>query len=190
MGRPKLLLPVAGRSLIAGAVAVAETLSGQNIVVTGAYDREIRRVLVENTTVNLIHNPDWENGMGSSINTGVSAVNPTDCRGILVMLADQPRVDGAFLKKIIQRYDTSPATIVATKYPSGPGVPAVFSPEHYRELIALTSSGGAKDLIRNRGYLVDEIELPGGNVDIDTPEDYLAFTGKTLDDLEGNKTDH
>jgi CTP:molybdopterin cytidylyltransferase MocA len=78
MGEPKQVLPLAGRPLLAHTLENLQTARiSEIILVLGfAADEIRRRVAVDG--VKVVENPDYEQGMGSSLRVGLSARPPAD----------------------------------------------------------------------------------------------------------------
>ncbi|MEO5968744.1 MAG: nucleotidyltransferase family protein, partial [Bdellovibrionia bacterium] len=94
MGEIKQLLPWRGKSLLEHAVDAAFGAGIERIVVVyGAHVEKIEPEIIR-LGVDRVYNEDWKLGVGTSIRKGVShvleAAPSTD--GILIQLADQPRV--------------------------------------------------------------------------------------------------
>ena len=84
MGRPKALLDHKGEALVNAHVRAFQSVCKDIIVVTGAHDAEIRRVL--SPDVYRIQNPNWETShMSDSLRLaicdrdGLALVTPVDC---------------------------------------------------------------------------------------------------------------
>ncbi|MFA5235373.1 MAG: nucleotidyltransferase family protein [Bacilli bacterium] len=81
----KLLLEFKGRFLIGHAIDGMAPFVSRIFVVTGHYHQELAAALAHEPKVTLIHNPDYEQGMFSSVLKGVAALNddffilPGDC---------------------------------------------------------------------------------------------------------------
>jgi molybdenum cofactor cytidylyltransferase len=65
--------------------------------------------------------------------------------------------------------------MIACAYGGTIGVPALFSNRFFPELSALDGNEGAKNLILTHQNQSLAIPFPEGNIDIDTPEDYLGL---------------
>ena len=117
--------------------------------------------------------------MGGSIAAGVAAALPDQPEALLVLLADQPEVDADYLAGLWQASTESPQRIVATEYPEGPGVPAIFPRRYHGTLLREAGRGGAKRLLRKTAS-VHLLRPPRPLVDLDTPEDYRNYTGQAL----------
>lgn len=182
----KIFLPVKGRSMLLNTIAAAQELGGEILVVTGAYhDQTKAHLLAHSVQIKLVHNSDWRKGMSSSIAVGVEAASESLPDAYLITLCDQPDVDGSFLKTLAESYRLLPdnRNIVATAYPEGPGVPAVFPAMFTNHLLNAEGQGGVKELLRSGNYPVREVYFSTPPVDIDTPEDYLARTGKLPEEV-------
>jgi molybdenum cofactor cytidylyltransferase len=146
----------------------------QLLIVTGAHHEEIRSETKEGIAL-LCQNPEWEQGMGSSIRQGVICTKQyfPQTEGILVLLADQPLVDEQYLNRMLHQFHQNPECIIATEYAEGAGVPALFPRRHLNELANLKPGGGAKALMRNcsPGELV-LLQAGDAGRDMDTPEAY------------------
>jgi molybdenum cofactor cytidylyltransferase len=174
MGKPKLLLPYQGRSLIVHSVSVANEIKVCTpIVVTGSYDELIRKEL-KTCKVEVVFNPDWKTGMASSIKTGLYlARQDSDLESVLITVADQPFVSAKLYSALIKQKLESQNQIIACRYEDGTvGVPVLFSRSKFSELLNLKGEEGARILIRNYHNLVDTVDFPSGGIDIDTIEDF------------------
>lgn len=187
MGQPKLFLPVKDDlSLLETAVwAVAE--HGPIVVVTGAYDQEIREHLAELhelltkngiTKFLFAFNKDWDTGMSSSISVGVKAAGAYMPDAYCITLADQPGINAATIGRYHQDFKRAPTTILASWYPERLGVPAIFPASYAEPLIDGTGQRGARALIANPENDVVAVHLSEAPIDIDTPEDYERLTGR------------
>ena len=122
--------------------ALLDAGADECLVVLGARGPEVAAAL-EGLPVETLTNPRWEEGMGTSIAAGVGAARGDAC---LIALADQPGVDAALLRELMDTARTGHAR-VAARYAGTLGVPAVFSgAEDLRRLRELAGDQGAKSL--------------------------------------------
>lgn len=175
MGQPKQLLPFNGKTLLRHAVEGAlSTDIGPVIVVLGAFSEQIEKELYD-LLVEKVINPDWQQGMGTSIRKGIAEVQRKypNCRGAIIMLADQPYADANLLMKLLDIHYTSHKPIVASAYKGILGVPAYFHHRCFTWLTQLDGQAGARKLIQQQMAEVEAMDFPLGEIDIDTPEDYV-----------------
>ncbi len=92
------------------------------------------------------------------------------------MLADQPLIDTEYLNKILDTWGKAKATITATGYENGLGVPAMFDKCHFPELLKLTKDYGARNIINDSNIKI--INPQGKEMDIDTWQDYQYLIKK------------
>jgi molybdenum cofactor cytidylyltransferase len=90
------------------------------------------------------------------------------------MLCDQPGVTTDVLHRLLDAYRATRAPVVASRYPEGPGVPALFHAELFPALKTLNGDIGARQLIRHLDR--DIVTIPFTLTDdIDTPEDVVRY---------------
>jgi molybdenum cofactor cytidylyltransferase len=176
-GEAKLLKPFRGKTLLRHAVdAAKEVVAGQVIVVTGAWRDAVERELAD-SDVQFIHNDAFSDGMASSIRKGLEvllSVSPTD--GCFILVADQPFVDAALLKRLLLRQESTRLPIVASHYDDVVGTPVLFHRSVFPALMSLQGDKGARALLQEHPDRVATVLFPDGAVDIDTPEDYERLT--------------
>lgn len=179
MGRPKQLLRWQGRTLLDQAIdSACQILPGRVIVVLGAHAGLIREA-INLDSVKMVRNPDWENGIASSIRLGIDTL-PASSEAVLIMLCDQPLVDSAHLKALLSSWQSEPGRIVASQYSLSCGVPALFPAAYFERLRSLTGDKGAKPLLAEFDPRVLKIPFAAAALDIDTPDDFEQLTGQAF----------
>lgn len=169
--RIKQLIPWKKTNLINNAITTAVNSKADYVkVVLGAYAAEIKKSIPAEAETFTCHN--WKEGLGTSIGYGVQQALEDKPDKILIMLADQPFIDTAFINKLIQRAINSNKSVIATGYNSKAGVPAVFDKKLFAELVNLKGSSGAKMIIEKYKGETEIIDNPDAAKDIDTVEDY------------------
>lgn len=178
MGRLKQLLPYGGGTLLWHAVDTAmDAAFGPVVVVVGAEADAVRDAL-SHKDVLVAENPQWADGMGSSIAAGIKALQASDepIDAVAVILVDQPKVTGRHLSAMRSLLQSSGADAVAAEYAGTLGVPALFRCSSCLQLLAdLPADSGAKGLLLKGGLNVARFDLPEAAVDVDTPEDFAAL---------------
>jgi molybdenum cofactor cytidylyltransferase len=181
MGRPKQVLQLQGQSLLRRAsVAALDGGCSPVIVVTGAY-AELSSSELQGLEVREAFNPEWHTGMASSIRTGLGdllAAEPGVAAAVF-LLCDQPRVTGDTIAGLIAAYGGSRKPVIASSYAGSVGVPALFGRSLFAELMGLQGSAGAKHVIEESASDVHLVPFPGGEVDLDTPDDVSRHSPST-----------
>lgn len=172
MGSPKQLLKWGDSTLLNHSINQAVKSKAIDVFVLLGANHKIISKSIENTSISLLVNDDWNQGMGNTISFGVSHIQGLNYDGVLLMLVDQPLIDSTYLNNLIAVFDTSKKSIIASSYHKGAGVPAIFDKSHYPELSALNGDQGAKQLIIN--YQGNTKIIDAGNLlaDIDTDKEY------------------
>jgi molybdenum cofactor cytidylyltransferase len=173
MGGPNKLLAEIGRRPLVR-IAAEEALAsraGPVIVVTGHQRAEVEKVLA-GLPVRFVHNPDFADGLGTSLRTGIAAV-PADADGAIVCLGDMPQVDAGLIDRLIGAFDPDrSALIVMPTFEGKRGNPVLWSRRFFPDLMAIEGDVGARYLIGRYGEAVVEVPVDGNAalVDVDTPE--------------------
>jgi CTP:molybdopterin cytidylyltransferase MocA len=111
----------------------------------------------------VVLNDEWAEGMGSSVRTGVNALdNSVD--GCIIVTCDMPAVAPSHLRELMHQGE-----ITASRYAGRRGVPAYFPATAFDALTQLHGDAGARELLKN----ANAVQLPNGELDIDTAEDLL-----------------
>ncbi len=173
MGRPKQALQFQGQSLLRrAALAALDAACSPVIVVTGAH-AELSRSELNGLDVREVFNPQWRTGMASSIRAGLEGLLAADpnAAAAVFLLCDQPHVTTDVISRLTEAHRLTGRDIVASSYGGGFGVPALFSRTFFPALIGLEDGAGAKQLIEQHPADAHFLLFPGGEVDLDTPDD-------------------
>ena len=172
-GQPKLLADWRGKPLIAHAADVVLASSARPVVaVVGAHEQAIR-VALGDRPVMVVVNPNWAEGMSTSVQAGLAAL-PPGTGGALFVLADQPNHTPELLNRLIEQFRATGAPIVELRFGDQPGNPALFARELFGELMQLTGDRGGRPVIQKYAdrVAVAQADDLATLQDIDTPEDY------------------
>ncbi len=179
MGQSKQILQINGNCLLLNSVNVAlgANLHSNNIVVVLGSNAEAHRTLIQHLPVTIIVNPDWKKGIGNSLKKGTLHLlqSTLPLQAIIIMVCDQPHLTSEHLKKLIDKFHETKNQIVASQYKNTLGVPALFDQSIFQELLKCGDEQGAKKIIRQHKNLLQTVDFPGGDIDLDTLEDYNQF---------------
>jgi molybdenum cofactor cytidylyltransferase len=186
MGGPnKLLSDVGGRPLVRiAAERVAASKARPIIVVTGHQRERIEEALT-GLPVTFVHNPDFADGLSTSVRVGIAAV-PSDADGAIICLGDMPQVDAALIDRLLGAFDPERGALVVVPTVAGKrGNPVVWSRRFFPELAALEGDVGARRLLASYPEAVVEVPVSGNAalIDVDTPDALAAVRA----DLAGAK---
>jgi len=178
MGEPKQLLRYAGKTLIEHIIAAAaRSVCSPIVIVLGAHADRIEQEIEIPSSVQVVFNKDWQEGLSSSLRSGVQAVRRIDgdSEGIVTVLCDQPFVTSEVIDNIVQQFHTSGKLIVASQYSDVFGPPALFHSCLFDELLQISGDKGARSVVDRHSSEATSVQFPNGAVDVDTLDDYLAL---------------
>ncbi|MEU7086577.1 nucleotidyltransferase family protein [Streptomyces achromogenes] len=172
-GRPKALLTHRGRPLVEHAVGVLRAAGcGRIHVVLGAAADEVRARAELDGCV-LVDNPEWAEGMGSSLRAGLASLAGTGARAALAALVDQPGIGPAAVARVLDAYRDE-RSLVSAAYDGVRGHPVLFGAAHWAGIAeAATGDRGARTYLQAHRARLRLVEC--GDVaepyDIDTEAD-------------------
>jgi len=170
-GSCKLLADVDGKPMLQHSIELAQSTGASLIrLVTGRWHQEIEQAQTSGLidAIDLIYNSEWQQGLGSSIATGVSQIASL-CDEMLILLADQVRVSGEDLERLTLRDDRS--QMACASYSNTLGPPAIFPAQFFPKLQKLSGDKGAKALLTELTSTNYQIDIPSAAFDIDRPSD-------------------
>lgn len=171
-GSNKLLAEIGGRPLIRIAVEAALASRARPVIVVTGHERERVEAALAGLPVRLVHNPDFAQGLGSSLRAGIAAV-PAEADGAIVCLGDMPQVDAALIDRLIAAFAPEAGALAVVPTIDGRrGNPVLWSRRFFPDLIAIEGDIGARHLISRYGEAVVEVAVTGKGalVDVDTPD--------------------
>ncbi len=172
----KLIAEIGGKPLVR--IVVEQVLASQAspvIVVTG-HERERVAAALNGLPVRLLHNPDYADGLGTSLKAGIAAV-PADADGAIVCLGDMPQVTATLIDKLIAAFDPERGALVVVPSIEGRrGNPVVWSRRFFHDLMQIRGDIGARHLIGTYAEAVVEVPVSdeAALTDVDTPESLVA----------------
>jgi molybdenum cofactor cytidylyltransferase len=177
LGESKQLLIIDGKPLLQKIVAEAmESHIGPIVVVLG-FESERHRTIIADLPVDVVINKNWQNGMGSSIKTGLHFVEEkfVTAKGVLISVCDQPQLTSHSFRALADKFNSHPCPLVASRYANTFGVPALFNRTLFPEIHSLKDNEGAKKIILSHSRDASYIDFPGGAIDLDTPDEVLNY---------------
>jgi len=172
LGRPKQNLIYKGKTLLQRAIETASaSICEPAIVVLGANIEAIGPT-IEGLPIDIVKNPDWQEGIASSIRLGIHELRKIEPKAdsIILMLCDQPFADASLLNQLVQKKLTK--GMVACAYNNTVGPPVLFDAAYFDELLLLKGQEGAKKILLRYPDYVVSVPFAQGSIDIDTIEDF------------------
>lgn len=193
-GAVKALASLDGRPLLQHVLDTVHGLGlGRVVVVLGRVAPEIEAAIAWHGE-EIVHNPEPEAGLASSLRIGfaalagaaVSAEQATGIEAALVLLGDQPLVRADVMRRLIQAVEPAGRPIVAPRYSGDGGRNPVLLHRSAWPLVQRTGGdAGLGPLLSQHPDLVQELDVAGSNIDVDTPADLAALAWEAR--VRGNR---
>lgn len=180
MGTSKQLLDVNGEALLTRTINSVINAGLADIVVVLGADEAAHRNILHQLKVHITVNELWEAGMGSSIKAGMHHLiaQVPDVQAVIIFVCDQPMLTADIISGIIARFREIKKQIVASGYSDAAGVPVLFARSYFATLMQLPDDQGAKKIILQNPDDVAIVPFAGGEIDLDTRDDYERFLAK------------
>jgi molybdenum cofactor cytidylyltransferase len=172
----KLIAEIGGKPLVRIAAEQALASRASPVIVVTGHERERVEAALDGLPVRIVHNPDYAEGLGTSLKAGIAAV-PDDADGAIVCLGDMPQVNAALIDKLIAAFDPEKGALVVVPSIAGRrGNPVVWSRRFFHDLMGISGDIGARHLIGSYAEAVAEVPVEGDAAltDVDTPESLSA----------------
>jgi len=172
----KMIAEIGGKPLVRIAVEQALASRAKPVIVVTGHEREQVEAALAGLPVRFVQNPDYADGLGTSLKAGIAAV-PPEADGAVVCLGDMPQVDAKLIDKLIATFDPERGALVVVPTIDGRrGNPVVWSRRFFRDLTAISGDIGARHLIGSYAEAVVEVPVAGtaAFTDVDTPESFSA----------------
>ncbi len=181
--RPKQLLTRDGETLVHRAARLALASGAARVLVIVGAHADALREAVRDLPVECHDNAAWASGLGSSVGVAAAALAAHD-GPTLLLVCDQPALDEAHLRVLLDAACGSASACAATRLDLRLGIPVVVSPHVLRRAGALQGDRGLRDLLNADGAVVAACEAPDLAFDIDTQGDIATAVARGWLDAE------
>ncbi|HZD26728.1 MAG TPA: nucleotidyltransferase family protein [Alphaproteobacteria bacterium] len=168
----KLLAEVDGAPMVQAAVDAALASSARPVLVVTGHQPDALRAALAGRDVTLIDNPRFADGLSTSLKAGIAAM-PGDVDGVVVLLADMPRVRARHIERLLAAFKPAEGRAICVPTFRGKrGNPVLFGRALFAGIAGIAGDVGARQLIAAHEDMVVEVAMEDDAVltDIDTPE--------------------
>jgi molybdenum cofactor cytidylyltransferase len=174
LGQPKQLISIEGEALVRRTARRLLSLKPASLIVVTGCESTAVNVQLSDLPLQVVYNPDWQKGMGTSIAFGVKHL-PKEVKGVLIMLCDQWSVSQEDLKHLFEAWSEDISVVVTASWKDKNsnvfGPPAIFPRTLFHELTSLTADQGAKRIIEIYRSNSTFISMENASLDLDEPGD-------------------
>lgn len=171
---PKALLPFRGRTLVEVLAGVLLDGGCRDVVIVLGADAVKVAEKADLTRYTVVHNPDWQTGMGGSFRLGVAAASAGD--DVLMALVDQPGLTPSTVARLLSAHRPGRVTAAAYRGPDGilrRGHPLLLDATlRAGAAEPATGDAGARLFLQAHPELIDLVDCTdqSGGEDLDTPD--------------------
>jgi molybdenum cofactor cytidylyltransferase len=179
LGRPKQLLPLGDRPVLAHTLTHALAADLDGVIVVLGHEAAPVRERIDFAGAQVVVNDEYHAGQSTSLRAGLAAL-PPDTDAALFILGDQPLIGADVHDALIAARRATGAPIVMPTYEGVRGNPVLIARELFPELAQVTGDQGARGVIRAHNAAVHEVPIPGPppTDDLDTEEDYARLLAR------------
>jgi CTP:molybdopterin cytidylyltransferase MocA len=172
LGRFKPLLQVEGRTLIQRAVALFRQNRIEDIIVVTGHRADDLEAALAPEAVCITRNEDYNQGMFSSVRTGVSRIPPR-CEAFFILPVDFALIQPATVGQLIRAFQDHPGRICHPCVDNRRGHPPLIPAGLAGEILDHDGTGGLRRVLQRRSDLALDVAVTDRLIlhDIDTPED-------------------
>ena len=176
MGEWKPLMQYQGKSFLQNILGKLLRVCNSVIIVTGAHHEKLE-AFGGTPAVQLIHNQNYESGMLTSLQTGLSIVQTEFA---LSHFIDQPHLPIQFYYDFLLCASPNP-NWTQPQYRYRAGHPLLFRRDVFPHILNATPDKMLREIRSHESIIRDIIELDYPEIlqDIDTPEDYKKFLNES-----------
>jgi len=173
MGKPKLLLPFGEKTMIETVIDRVIQSKAEKILIVLGSNREKIEKKIGNLPLEIAVNPDFREGMLSSVQRGLEAL-PEEARAVLVFLGDQPSIPSEVIDSVIDAFRKTGKGIVLPVYKGERGHPVLIDMKYRHEVENLNPEVGLRELVYGQPDDILEVEVDDAGIlrDINDIEDY------------------
>jgi molybdenum cofactor cytidylyltransferase len=188
MGSNKLLFQLGGESVLRGAARRALDAGLAPLLVVLGHEAERTRHELAGLACQVVINPDYEQGITSSLHAGLAALaalavaaaapaQGAPAAAAVVMLADMPRVDAAMIAALVERYRATTAPLVISDYEGVHAPPMLYDRCLFEELRTMSGGGCGRQVVKRHRGEAEVLHWPAAALaDLDVPEDYARLS--------------
>jgi molybdenum cofactor cytidylyltransferase len=181
MGFPKALLPLGSDTFLTHILGILTNVGMPKPLIVLGRTASIIRQQILGWPADILINPDPDRGQLSSIQIALSHI-PPDCIAGMIWPVDQPAVSEYLVRRLVDLFLNSDSRIACPVYGNQRGHPAIFHRALFQEFMDAPLEEGPKKIILRYQKVTALLpaDEPASVQDIDTPAEYEALTGESL----------
>ena len=178
MGELKQLMPFGQSTIVRQAVDNLLGSAVVEVIVVVGYRAEDVTKAIAAKPIRIVMNPDYEQGMSTSIIAGLNLVHG-GVQAVMLAMGDQPLVNSETMNILIEEFCNHDKGIAVPTYQGRRGHPIIFAIKYKNKLLKLKGDVGGRQIIKDHPDDVLEVAVDSESIvaDFDTTDDYQAYFG-------------
>lgn len=174
----KLLADLHGAPMVARVADAALASRARPVVAVTGHEAGKVEAALAGRAVEIAHNPDYAEGLSTSLKAGIAVLETKGVAGALVLLGDMPRVTAATIDRLIAAFEASGGRAICVPEADGRrGNPVLWPKDLFAAMAGLSGDKGARDLLARHADRIARVSAPGSEIfaDVDTPDDLAGL---------------
>ena len=171
MGRLKALLPFGETTVIEQVIQSLLHAELAAVTVVLGYRAADIAAVIHPWPVHMLHNPDYQHGMTTSVQVALRDITPIP-DAYLLALVDQPHIAPELIRQLLTAFVRMAKGMVIPTYHGKRGHPIILATRYRQDILALGPDQGLH--LVTRGHPDDTLEIPVDTDDILRDMDYQA----------------
>ncbi|HEV7437202.1 MAG TPA: molybdopterin-binding/glycosyltransferase family 2 protein [Pseudorhizobium sp.] len=178
-GQHKLLAEFDGVPLVRRSAETLIASQGMPVVVVTGHRKDDVESALRGLDLCLVFNPNYRDGISTSIVRALSLPLLSSCDGVLVMLADMPGVQVEHVDKLIAAFEEAKGhAIVRACHHGKRGNPVILPKSTFPQALKLEGDVGARFIVETSGLPLVDVDIgEAAHLDVDTPQAVVAAGG-------------
>jgi len=169
-GHNKLLHDFKGKPLIQHAIDEIEKNQFSQMIAVLGHEAQTLKQTIKHQNFQLVENPNHLSGMGTSIATGATHLNP-DIDGVFICLADMPLIQAKHFQVISQNFAPEHNQKICVPIQEGKrGHPVLFANDYFEQLSKLKNDQGARSILKEHADVTKTVTLQTNAIHYDIDE--------------------
>ena len=161
-GENKLTKEIQGVPLIKHSVKNILASSVDELIIVLGFQKEIIEKLIDkNNKIKFVFNKDFENGMASSIKTGLDNLSEKT-EAFFICLGDMPMINHDIYNQLFKSKDNK--EIIVPTYKGQQGNPVLFDKSMKETVMNITGDAGAKKILEFNKNKILNLEINDQNI--------------------------
>jgi molybdenum cofactor cytidylyltransferase len=172
MGTAKQFLRIDGEAILERTLRNVRASNVSEIILVLGHAADDVQKTIATQGLKVVINPDYQQGMGTSLRSGLSAVSVA-ATAALIVLADQPWISSETLNRLIEGHQEHKPQIIIPMYQGFRGNPVLLDRSVFAEVQALNGDVGCRAVFgdHTEGILKLPVDDSGILLDIDSRDD-------------------